>query len=194
MELNPRFPVQLADGRVAQPARLHHAHEQSITVERVVAVRYRNGEQGEESHRTEMDPRQLLGTNLIPPGRGIEATVYLDTRAEPDTKLISFELHGTSADGIPAMGELSVLPPSRPLAREEGEIVRDLNMVAAILATRNILGRDEVTFDEIMRLRREGLLDNLPGVDSETGNAPADRGGELRAIPDGERPRRPGSR
>ena len=67
---------------------------------------------------------------------------------------------------------------------EEREVVTDPQVKAAILAARKKLGRDEVSLDDMVRLKREGALDNLPAADgSQTppaANAAAD---ELRAKP-----------
>ena len=69
------------DGRVTQRVRIHHASDQPVTLERVEVQRFRDNEQGvEEMQTTDVDPRQVLGTNVIPPGRGIETTAVFDTR------------------------------------------------------------------------------------------------------------------
>jgi hypothetical protein len=179
-ELGAR-PVIAADGRVTQRVRIHHAHDQPVTLERVEVQRFRDNEQGvEEMQPTDVDPRQVLGTNVIPPGRGLEATAVFDTRAEPRIKRVTFDLHGKSADGIRASGQYSVLRPSEPSQQEEREAVTD----PAITAARKKLGRDEVSLDDLVRLKREGALDNLPAADATqtppAANAPAD---ELRARP-----------
>ena len=184
-ELNPRLPVIADDGRVTQRVRIHHASDQPVTLERVEVQRFRDNEQGvEEMQTTDVDPRQVLGTHVIPPGRGIETTAVFDTRAEPRTKRVTFDLHGKSADGIRASGQYSVLRPSEPSPQAEHEVVTDPQVKAAILAARKKLGRDEVSLDEMVRLKREGALDNLPAADgSQTppaANAAAD---ELRAKP-----------
>jgi hypothetical protein len=164
-ELSPRLPVIAADGRVTQRARIHHASDQPVTLERVEILRFRDNEQGvEEMQTTDVDPRQVLGTNVIPPGRGIETAAVLDTRAEPRTKRVTFDLHGKSADGIRAGGQYSVLRPSEPTAQER-EVVTDPQVRAALVAARKKLGRDEVSLDDMVRLKREGALDNLPAAD-----------------------------
>jgi hypothetical protein len=184
-ELSPRVPVIADDGRVTQRVRIHHPSDQPVTLERVEVQRFRDNEQGvEEMQTTDVDPRQVLGTHLIPPGRGIETTVVFDTRAEPRTKRVTFDLHGKSADGIRASGQYSVLRPSDPIPHEEREVVTDPQVKAAMLAARKKLGRDEVSLDDMVRLKREGALDNLPAADGTqtppAANAPAD---ELKAKP-----------
>jgi hypothetical protein len=184
-ELSPRLPMIAADGRVTQRVRIHHASDQPVTLERVEVQRFRDNEQGvEEMQTTDVDPRQVLGTHVIPPGRGIETTAVFDTRAEPRTKRVAFDLHGKSADGSRASGQYSLLRPSEPSPQAEHEVVTDPQVKAAILAARKKLGRDEVSLDDMVRLKREGALDNLPAADgSQTppaANAAAD---QLRAKP-----------
>ncbi len=129
----------------------------------------------EEMHATDVDPRQILGTNVIPPGRGIEATAVLDTRAEPRTKRVTYELHGKAADGIRASGQFSVLRPADPPPREEREVVTDPRLNAELGAARAKLGRDQVSLDDLLRLRREGAFDNLPAGDAQQAPAGAQR-------------------
>ena len=171
-ELNPRLPEIGADGRVTQRVRVHHAHAKPVVVDRVAVQRFRDNAQGvEEMHATDVDPRQILGTNVISPGRGIETTAVLDTRAEPRTKRVIYELHGKSADGIRASGQFSVLRPGDPLAREEREVVTDPRLDAELGVARAKLGREQVSLDELLRLRREGAFNNLPASDAQ--QAPA---------------------
>jgi hypothetical protein len=174
-EPSPRVPVIADDGRVTQRVRIHHASDQPVTLERVEVQRFRDNEQGvEEMQTTDVDPRQVLGTHVIPPGRGIETTAVFDTRAEPRTKRVTFDLHGKSADGIRASGQYSVLRPSEPSPQAEHEVVTDPQVKAAILAARKKLGRDEVSLDDMVRLKREGALDNLPATD-RTQTPPANK-------------------
>jgi PKD domain len=171
-ELNPHLPELAADGRVVQRVRVHHAHDKPVIVDRVVVQRFRDNAQGvEEMHAADVDPRQILGTNAIPPGRGIETTAVLDTRVEPKTKLVTYELHGKSADGIRASGRFSVRRPADPLPREEREVVTDPRFNAELGAARAKLGRDAVSLDDLLRLRREGAFNNLPAGDAQ--QAPA---------------------
>jgi hypothetical protein len=165
-ELSSRLPVIADDGRVTQRVRILHASDQPVTLERVEVQRFRDNEQGvEEMQTTDVEPRQVLGTHVIPPGPGIETTAVFDTRAEPRTKRVTFDLHGKSADGIRASGRYSVLRPSGPTPQAEHEAVTDPQVNAAMLAARKKLGRDEVSLDDLVRLKREGALDNLPAAD-----------------------------
>ena len=167
-ELNPRFPVMGADGRVVQRVRIHHAYDKPVNIDRVFMQRFRKNEQGRDDvQESAVDPRQIFGTNVVPPGRGIEITATLDTRAEQGTGLLTFDLVGTSVDGIRATGQFSVLRPPELIPQAEREVVTDVRLRAEILAVRKLLGRDEVTIDEIMQLRREGALDNLTGDDGQ---------------------------
>jgi hypothetical protein len=58
----------------------------------------------------------------------------------------------------------AVLRPVEPVPQER-EVVTDPQVKAALLAARNKLGRDQVSLDDLVRLKREGALDNLPAGD-----------------------------
>ena len=45
-------------------------------------------------------------------------TVTLDTREEPGTGLLTFDLVGASADGIRASGQFSVMRPPEPSRKQ----------------------------------------------------------------------------
>jgi hypothetical protein len=167
-ELTPRFPEMGPDGRVVQRVRVHHAYDKPVVVDRVFMQRFRHDADGNEDvQEVPVDPRQILGTNVIPPGRGIEAVATLDTRAEAGVGLLTYDIVGTSTDGIRASGQFSVMRPPELIPQEEREVVTDARLRAEILAVRKILGRDEVSIDDIMQLRREGALDNLTGDDGK---------------------------
>ena len=69
-ELTPRFPVMGADGRVVQRVRIHHAYDKPVTIQRVFRQRFLHDEDGREDvQEVEVDARQVLPSNVIPPGR-----------------------------------------------------------------------------------------------------------------------------
>jgi hypothetical protein len=174
-ELNPRFPTMQPNGQVVQRVRLRHAYDQPVTLERVTVERLSTGPDGREQRiATEATPREVLGADVIAPGEGLEATVVLDTRSDPDTDVMNFELMGTTADGKRARGSFSVLKPEAEIPREQQERVTDPHLVAQLVAAQARLGRQEVTLDELQRLRREGALANATGGDN-TGAPAEDR-------------------
>jgi hypothetical protein len=173
-ELTPRLPVIGADGKVTQRVRIHHAYDKPVTLERIEVQRFRDSEPGAgEMQATAADPRQILGSNVIPPGPGLEATAVLDTKAEPRIKRMLFDLHGASADGIRASGQYSVVRPSAPTPREEREVAADPRTQAAIGAARAKLGREQVSLDDMVRLQREGAFNNLKVADAAQTQGPA---------------------
>jgi hypothetical protein len=190
-ELNPRFPVMSADGRVTERVRIHHAYDKPVTIQKVFMQRFRHNQQGrEEIQEVEVDPGQILGTNVIPPGPGIEAVATLDTRAEVGTGLLTFDLRGRSIDGIRASGQFSVMRPPELIPREQREIITDPVLKAEILEARKLLGRDQVNDDDLMRLEREGAFDNLR-VAATMPAASQDKGKdkeELRQLPKQPKP------
>ncbi len=175
-ELSPRFPSLGADGRVTEQVRVHHAYDKPVTIETVILQRFRHDSAGRELvQETAIDPRQVLATNVIPPGSGVAATASLDTNTDTDVAFLTYELRGTSLDGIRAWGQFSVMRPPEEIPQEKRQLITDARLKAEILATRTILERDRVTQDDVNRLAREGAFDNLTVDDGDAagGGQPA---------------------
>ncbi|MGA7123044.1 MAG: hypothetical protein WBY94_23275 [Polyangiaceae bacterium] len=171
--LDPRFPELGPDGRVVQHVRIWHTRPEPVTIESATRTAY--FETGSGQSRPEIvDPVQLLGTNVIPPGQeGIATTVVLDTIADPGVFSATYRVAGKSQDGLPAMGSFSVLrPPPRPTA-ENSRLVKDPALTAQILAARAMLGKDVVTDEDIWQLQREQRLPRLTSNPSRAEDAPA---------------------
>jgi len=161
-ELNPRFPALASDGKVTERVRVHHAYDKPVTIEKVILQRYRQTPEGrEEVQASELRPAQVLATNVIPPGSGVEAVATLDVDADRDVSFLTFELRGRSADGLPAWGQFSVMRPPALIRPDERRPIADARLKAKILATRALLKQDVVTQDDIDRLQREGAFEHL---------------------------------
>jgi hypothetical protein len=162
-EGTPRFPVLGADGVVRQTFRLFHYAKGPVRITRVIAVRsgmpgpdHQSAPASEEAHET-----AELALSVIPPGKGVEISVTLDTKAEPDLAMISYELEGVSEDGHTARGSFSVMRPPEPPTKEKHLPVTDPLLIAKIKRAQQLLKQQFVTGDDLDRLESEGKFDDL---------------------------------
>lgn len=156
----PRFPVEGEDGVVRQTFRLYHHWKGEVRLDRVTALRGRVPEPSAPP-LPEDTSEAALGVSAIPEGRGVEVSVSLDTKAEPDVSLITYVLEGTTVDGHPARGSFAVMrPPPRP-TKENSTPVTDPVLLAKIKKARELLGQQFVTDEDLWRLEREGRFAGL---------------------------------
>ncbi|HVZ36555.1 MAG TPA: hypothetical protein VG963_29195, partial [Polyangiaceae bacterium] len=156
--LDPVFPELSARGVVDQRIRLRHARPDPVMIESARAVRSRVDGSSESEP---LDVAGLLGTETIPPGRGMEIDVQLDTQRMPDVLAVTYYLKGRSAEGQPVIGSFSVMrPPPRPTA-ENSTPITDPRQVAKIERARKQLGKDVVSDEDLARLEREGAFRDL---------------------------------
>lgn len=151
-----QFPEPNERGVVVWPVRIWHHYDAPVMISELWAVRV------DRSNRTlreeRVDIKRVLGTARVPP-TGIDATVQLDTRAEPDVAYVMYRVIGRADDGVPAAGGFSVMRPTDPPTREHHVPVNDPQLVAKIVTAQRILGRSSVTDEDLWRLEREGKLD-----------------------------------
>jgi hypothetical protein len=188
---NPRFP-ELQDGVVKQAVRLWHFHPQAINVDRIIAYVHDRG--GKELRREAVPPAAFLGTGAIPPGAGMSILVTLNAAENPDVGFITYDVQGTTADNMFAMGTFSIMRPVEPPTADNNMPVADPKMVARILRAREILGKKFVTDEEIWELGRQGAFDGLepapggPPPDPSTVKMLPKRPSSPEPDPDGHRP------
>jgi hypothetical protein len=159
--LTPRFPLMEDDGVVEQRARIWHWHDSPVTVERIEAVHItRAGKERSE----EADVDEVLGTARIPPS-GIDAKVFIDTRADPDLAMINYYLEGSTQEGLRAAGSFSIMrPPDRP-TRDNSTPVTSALMRAKIKRAMELTGKDVVNDEDLWRLEKEGKFADLKAED-----------------------------
>lgn len=167
----PRFPVLGEDGTVRQRFRLYHHFKGPVRLTRVTALRaFQPTPEGPPP--PEQVDTTTLPVDVIPEGPGAEVEVVLDTKAEPHTFALTYSLEGTLANGHPARGTFSVMrPPPRP-TRENSTPVRDAGLKARILKARELLRREYVTDEDLLRLEREGRFAGLKVEPAPPGAAP----------------------
>ncbi len=160
LQLTPRFPELGDDGVVRQKVRLFHNRDRPVFIHNAVVFKHRTAPTEPVAPKP-MDPSSLLGTSVIPPGRGVEFEVRLDTRAEQDVFSEEYSLEGKDSQGLPVRGAFSVMrPPPKPTKENSNPVVDPL-FKEKILAARKILNRPYVTDEDIWRLQREGRFAEL---------------------------------
>ncbi|MCP3138810.1 hypothetical protein [Pyxidicoccus xibeiensis] len=156
----PRFPVRGEDGVVRQTFRLSHAWKGPVRLSRVTALRARTPEQGAPP-LPEDASEVSLGVDAVPEGRGVEVTVTLDSKAEPDVAMVTYALEGNTLDGHPARGTFSLMRPPPAPTRDNSTPVTDPLLLAKVKKARELLGQPYVTDEDLWRLEREGRFDDL---------------------------------
>lgn len=160
VQLTPRFPELGSDGVVRQKVRLFHHRDRPVFIHNAVLFRH-NVNPTEPVKESVVDPSSLLGTIIIPPGRGIEFEAKLDTKKDADVFSLEHYLEGKDSEGLPVRGAFSVMrPPPKP-TKENSDPVVDPLLKEKILAARRILKRPYVTDEDLFALQRRGLFAEL---------------------------------
>jgi hypothetical protein len=158
-ELTPRFPELDGRGQVVQRVRLFHHRGVPVKLARA-RISYPKG--GEDAPPTEeRSVVELLGTDEVPPGHGVEATFRFDPKAHPGTMTADYLFEGQTADGVKAMGMFSImLPPATPTP-ERGTRVGDPLLTQKILRAREQLGKPFVNDEDLRQLELAGVFADL---------------------------------
>jgi hypothetical protein len=158
-DLEPRFPVLSADGRVDQGVRIWHTRPEVIAINKLTVTTKRID--GQRSPAVFPPVGSVLGGAVVPPGRGLELHVALDTRAEPDILSRDYFLEGRTPDGHAVRGAFSVMRPPALPNKERHEPISDPILLAKVKMARAVLHRDFVTDEDIWTLERAGKFDAL---------------------------------
>ncbi len=155
VQLTPRFPELGSDGVVRQKVRLFHMRDKPVFIHNAQVFKHLMNPTGPSPQKVE-DPSGLLGTSIIPPGKGIEFEVKLDTNAEPDVFSMEYALEGKDSEGLPVHGAFSVMRPPPVPTKEKSNPVMDPMLKEKILAARKILNKPYVTDEDLWALERQG--------------------------------------
>ena len=158
-EMNPRFPEVDSSGMVKEHVRLFHLRPDSVSIEKMMLTKVYAGGVGEAPPEP-ISPSSVLGTTEIPPGRGIEFDLTLDTH-DNDTFALTYQVQGQSGDGAHAQCMFSIMRPSPKPTQEAHDPLYDGELVSKIKLARELLHRDTVNDEDILRLEREGKFVNL---------------------------------
>lgn len=154
---DPRFPERGSDGVVRQTALIRTwepdpVHITKITYTDTIPT---NGP-GVPNDPVDVTPSSFLGTTTV--GRDwIRVPVAYDTNQEPNWAMRRWELEGTASDGTPVYGSFTLMAPPK-LDPEKSPKVTDPAFKDRLLAAMQILGRDQVSDEDLMRLEQEGKL------------------------------------
>lgn len=155
VQLTPRFPELGSDGVVRQKVRIFHTQDRPVFIHNAVLFRHLMNPTGPSPQQV-VDPSTLLGTSIIPSGKGIEFEVKLDTGKEPNVFSLEHYVEGKDSEGRPARGTFSVMrPPPKP-TKQNSNPVADPMLKAKIIAARKILNRPYVTDEDLWALERQG--------------------------------------
>jgi hypothetical protein len=155
-QFTPRFPELGSDGVVRQKVRLFHLRDRPVFIHNARVFKHPLNNPTGPSQEQVVDPSGLLGSSIIPPGKGLEFEVKLDTRQEPNAFSLEYALEGKDSEGLPVRGTFSVMrPPPKP-TRENNNPVVDPLLKAKIIAARKILNRPYVTDEDLWALERQG--------------------------------------
>jgi len=161
----PRFPHLNAEGRVEQRVRLYH-HRSSPVRLTGARVTYEGTPSNSMPAPRDVSPGELLGTDVVPPGDGVEAPFTFDARAYPGVAMVNYELAGTTSDGRPVSARFSIMrPPPEPNAKT-GERIVDPAQIARVVRAQERLGKKFVSDDDLAALEHEGAFDDLPRLAS----------------------------
>ncbi len=155
-QFTPRFPELGSDGVVRQKVRLFHLRDRPVFIHNARVFKHQMNNPTGPTPEQVVDPSALLGSSIIPPGKGLEFDVKLDTHQEPGTFSMEYAVEGKDSEGLPVRGTFSVMrPPPKPTKENSNPVVDPL-LKAKIIAARKILNRPYVTDEDLWTLERQG--------------------------------------
>ncbi len=156
VQLTPRFPELGSDGVVRQKVRLFHLRDRPVFIHNARVFKHQLNNPTGSSLEQVVDPSSLLGSSIIPPGKGLEFEAKLDTHQEPAAFSLEYALEGKDSEGLPVRGTFSVMRPPQKPTKENNNPVVDPLLKAKIIAARKILNRPYVTDEDLWALERQG--------------------------------------
>jgi hypothetical protein len=154
IELEPRFPERGSDGYMRQDVFIWHHDKDPVHITKVVSNDYTN--QGDQLPEVKHDPAAFLGTADIPPS-GITLKAALDPGEQEYIVYRRFVLEGQASDGVKVYGSFSLMTPPR-LDRRTAKPVMDNEMKVRIIKAQQLLGKQQVTDEDLQQLVERGLL------------------------------------
>jgi hypothetical protein len=158
----PRFPVIGADGIVRQGFRVWHAEDVPVQITGATMARLSvpssPGAPPPPPQAIAIDPAAQFVHASIPPGAVNDESLAFDFGSEPLVYAVVWEMQGSTPDGMPARGQLTVMRPQPKPTRENSIPIEDPAMVEKIRRAMAILHQETVSQEDLLRLEREGKL------------------------------------
>jgi hypothetical protein len=168
-ELDPRFPEASPSGTSTQRVRLWHTYSHPVRIEH---LRLRKLALGKDNQDEEVSLDDL-GVSVIAPGQVVETKPFhFGGENLPAVYGLEYHVEGTTDDDWPARGNFAIMRPAKPPTPADHTPVTDPVLKAKILRARELLGKQYVTDEDIWRLGREGLMNDLK-IEPNTGPPPA---------------------
>lgn len=154
---DPRFPERGDDGVVRQTAlvRTWEADPVHITKVTYTDTIPTNGP-GVPTDPVDVSPASFLGTTTVTRD-WIHVPLAYDTTQEPNWAMRRWDIEGKATDGTPVYGSFTLMAPPK-LDPDKSPKVTDPAFKERLLAAMKILGRDQVSDEDLMRLEQEGKL------------------------------------
>jgi len=166
--LEPRYPEYAADGSVKQTVHVWH-HEP--TPLKIASVHYTDyTKMGDDLGETSVTPHALLGVDAIPP-QGVTFPVELSPTDADYVLQRRYVIEGKTDDGLPVFGTFSLMTPPKIDPRTSQRVV-DPILKERILAAQQLLGKQQVTEEDMQRLVEQGKLDPYTPPDPREKDAP----------------------
>lgn len=174
VELTPRFPQMDSAGQVTQTVRLYHHRSAPVRLQQV-RVTTVEGADGVEPPVVPRSAGEVLGTEEVPPGHGVERKLRFDTTSNKRARMVNYAFEGHTTDGTPAIANFSLMVPPPAPTPESGARISDALLQQKILRARERLGKPFVNDEDLRQLERDGAFADLT-VAAATGEpaAPAE--------------------
>jgi hypothetical protein len=170
VELTPRFPQLDSRGRVVQTVRLYHHRDTPVRLEQA-RMTYVEGFDGQEHPGETRSVAELLGSDEVLPGHGVEHTFEFDPAAHAGTRMVDYVFEGHTADGVRAIATFSVMVPPPPPTPDTGSRISDPLLTQKIMRARERLGKAFVNDEDLTQLEHDGAFDDLKPVASPSDQA-----------------------
>ncbi len=170
VELTPRFPELDNHGRVVQTVRLYHHRDAPVRLEQV-RVTYVEGFDGQEHTAEQRSVAELLGSDEVLPGHGVEQAFRFDPAAHAGVRMVDYLFEGHTADGVRAIANFSVMVPPALPTPDVGTPIADSQLTQKIMRARERLGKAFVNDEDLTQLEHDGAFADLKPAASPSGQA-----------------------
>jgi hypothetical protein len=156
---DPRYPQRGDDNVVRQTALLRTFEDSPVTITRITYVdTFESSPQATDP--TEVSVSSFLGTTTLS-REWTHVSLSMSLDDNPGWMMRRWDLEGTAADGDHVMGSFTLMKPVPRVDREHSPKIDDPAMKNRIMAAMRILGKDQVTEEDILALEEQGRIPKL---------------------------------